>query len=207
MELHRESESHPHVPEEKPELFVAYNMGTTEMETLNWLYATACLIKPENILETGAANGIGTLALASACRDNGFGKVHSVEIDPVLCKKLEALLARHKLTKYAEVHCESSLDYLEKTSAVFGLGFFDSICEIRAEEYGICKRRGLLNGPAVFHDTSAKRCLSFTGAPSAEVHAAYRNKLKAHAADPDVSGSFEHVLSRGMFAIFPNHSL
>lgn len=198
---------HPHVTEEKPELFTAFNMGTTEMETLNWLHATACLIKPSNILETGAANGIGTLALASACRDNGFGKVHSVEINPDLCEKLQTLLQCYGLSEYAEVHCESSLDYLEETATVFDMAFFDSICEIRAEEYGICCRRGILRGPAVFHDTSRYRCLSFTGEPSAEVHAAYREKLMSHAQNVNVSGSFEHVLSRGMFAIFPKHTL
>ena len=70
----REAEAHPHSPEERSELFLAHNTGSTEIETLNWLHATVCLTKPATILETGSADGLGAIALASACRDNGFGR-------------------------------------------------------------------------------------------------------------------------------------
>src|ERR1022692_560869 len=63
-----ESNAHPHSPEERAELFLAHNTGSTEIETLNWLHATICLIKPACILETGALDGLGTIALAAACR-------------------------------------------------------------------------------------------------------------------------------------------
>src|SRR6266852_4575937 len=66
-ELHCEADVHPHVPAERAELFDAFNTGTTEFELLNWVHATVMLIKPEAVLETGAANGLGTIALASAC--------------------------------------------------------------------------------------------------------------------------------------------
>src|ERR1700694_3131550 len=79
--LQSEAEAHPHDPAERAELFLGYNTGSTEMEVLNWLYATILLLKPQHIVETGAADGLGTIALASACKANGFGRVHSIEID------------------------------------------------------------------------------------------------------------------------------
>lgn len=200
--LNSEALLHPHVPAEQAEKFLAYNTGSTEIETLNWLHATLCLLKPQCVLETGAANGLGTLALASACRDNGFGCVHSVEIDPAICVRLQALLDRHHLADFARVHCAASFDFLEKTDVHFDFGFFDSLCEIRAEEYEICMRRGLLSGPAAFHDTSALRTESFPDQPPRDIHLAYRQKLLAAAAAHG-AGLFEHRLGRGLVVLFP----
>jgi predicted O-methyltransferase YrrM len=200
---HLETNVHPHVPAERGELFLAYDTGTTELETLNWLHATICLIKPACVLETGAAAGLGTIALASACRDNGFGKVHSVEIVPETCEKLSATLKKQNLTDYCEVHCSDSLSFLRETNLVFGLAFFDSTCEIRAEEYAICRDRGLLKGIAAFHDTSPRRTQSPGFLPPESVHGEYRRLIHEYARDPRNAGCFENTLSRGLFVIFP----
>lgn len=201
-DLKLESEVHPHVENERATAFLAYNAGTTEIEVLHWLHATICVAKPNSILETGAADGLGTLALAAACRANALGHVHSVEIVPELCLKLDALLHREGLEDFATVHCRSSLEFLEHTDLKFDFAFFDSLCEIRADEYAICRRRHLLSGMAVFHDTSPLRTLSLTDAPTSELHASFRDKLLAYALDPQVTGYHEFRLSRGMIAIF-----
>lgn len=200
----REAEVHPHVPAERAELFLAHNTGSTELETLNWLHATICLTKPARILETGALDGLGTIALAAACRDNGLGKVHSVEIDRAACARLAARLRRHGLAGYVEVHCADSREFLRATPLVFDFGFFDSLSQIRAEEYRICLDRGLLPGIAAFHDTSARRTESLPHEPTAEVQREYRRQLFALARDPRNSGHFEHGLARGLFVIFPH---
>ena len=132
--LRSEDKVHPHVAEEHSHLFLAYNTGTTEIEVLNWLHATICLLKPNNILETGSADGIGTLALASACKNNGFGKVHSVEIDPERCERLEHLLKRNALKEYGQVAQGDSITFLRNTEIRFDFAFFDSMCEIRAQD-------------------------------------------------------------------------
>ena len=201
-EVRPESEVHPHVPAEHPEWFQAHNAGTTELEVLNWLHATVMLLKPRSVLETGAANGVGTLALASACRGNGFGVVHSVELDPALCKALESKLRGAGLARFGEVHCESSLDYLARTDTVFDIGFFDSMCEIRAEECRIALERGLLGRLAVFHDTSPLRSESLVGWPTPEEHARFRREVLELARHPRCTGRFESPLSRGVIALF-----
>jgi predicted O-methyltransferase YrrM len=198
-----ESKTHPHSPEERADLFLAHNTGSTEIETLNWLHATICLTKSVCILETGALDGIGTIALAAACRDNGVGLVHSVEIDPAACERLATRLRRQDLGDYVEIHCSDSLTFLQKTNLVFDFGFFDSETEIRAEEYRICLNRKNITGIAAFHDTSASRTKSLPDCPSASVQEEYRRKLHEYAQDPRNSGYFENTLSRGLFVIFP----
>ena len=199
-----ESKVHPHVAAEKSELFLAYNAGSTEMETLNWLHATICLVKPSAVLETGAADGLGTIALASACRDNGFGQVHSLEIDAGLCERLEGTLRKYGLSDYAKVHCADSLSFLRQSQLSFDFGFFDSLCELRVEEYRICRNRRILDGIAAFHDTAPQRAVSLTDCPPADIHDEYRRQLLELAGQPDNSGFFEHTLSRGLFVIYPH---
>jgi predicted O-methyltransferase YrrM len=205
--LQSEDRVHPHVPEEKSQLFLAYNAGTTEMEVLNWLHATICLLKPKCVLETGAADGIGTLALASACKSNGFGKVYSVEMDPERCDSLERLLKDNDLREYGQVTQSDSLAFLRSTEVTFDFAFFDSMCEIRAQEYSICVEREILQGVAVFHDTSPLRTLSLKEWPSEEEHNRFRAELLLAAQSPNVSGYFESFLSRGLFVIFPKRNI
>jgi hypothetical protein len=196
-----ESRVHPHSPEERAELFLAHNAGSTEIEVLNWLHATVCLLKPARILETGAADGLGTLALARACRANGFGTVHSLEIDPTLCRRAEALLRRYGAAQYAQFHAEDSRDFLKRTDLSFDFAWFDSMCELRADEYTICRTRGILVGPAAFHDTSPLRTRTLTDWPDESHHREYRARLQQAARQPGMS-AFESTLSRGIFVLF-----
>ncbi len=198
-----EATFHPHSPEERADLFLAHNTGSTEIETLNWLHATICLTKPACVLETGALDGIGTIALAAGCRDNGRGKVHSIEIDAGACERLAARLRRYHLSDYVEVHCCDSLTFLQTTELRFDFGFFDSLCQIRAEEYRVCVERELLRGIAAFHDTSALRCRTLPHDPPSEIQDEYRRKIRELANGRHSSGYFENPLSRGLFVIFP----
>jgi predicted O-methyltransferase YrrM len=201
LAVRREDKVHPHVPAERAHLFDAHNAGTTELEVLNWLHATILVLKPQNVLETGAADGLGTIAMASACRNNGFGTVHSVELDPKLCESLHTKLRRHGLSRFAQVHCQDSRTFLSENATIFDIGFFDSMCEFRAQEFEICLDRGTIRTLAVFHDTSPRRCESLRGWPSDDEHAAYRNRLHKLAADPRVQGFFESELSRGFICL------
>lgn len=202
VELQTESVAHPHMAEERAEAFLAYDPGTAEMEVLNWLYATICLTKPAAVLETGSHEGFGTLALAAACRANGFGRVHSVEIAPESCSHAASLLERAGLSAYATIHCADSRDFLRNTPLRFQVGFFDSLPEIRAEEFSICLDRRILSRVAVFHDTSPLRTKTLQGWPSEDEHRKFREDLVRLAGLPETTGFFESRLSRGLFVIF-----
>lgn len=202
LPLRRESELHPHCPAERAAEFLSYDGIATEMEVLNWLHATVCLTKPACVLETGAAHGLGTLALAAACRDNGAGRVHALEIDPSSAARARRRLGEAGLAPWATVHGSDSRVWLEQTTLEFGFGFFDSLTELRVEEFEICLRRGRLRGPAVFHDTSAWRTLTRTDEPP-EIQTDYRRKLAAIAQDARCGGVWDHNLSRGLFVWWP----
>jgi len=200
--LQPENIAHPHMPQEHADLFLAHNASSTEIETLHWLYATSCLLKPKRILETGVAEGLGTIALAAACKANGFGAVHSIEIDPNRCENLKKIVAKEKLREFVVVHCADSREFLRSTDLDFDFAYFDSLCEIRAQEYMICRQRGILGNIAVFHDTAPLRTQTLPGYPSEPLHSEYRRKVHELAKQPGVSGYFESTLSRGLFVIF-----
>jgi predicted O-methyltransferase YrrM len=68
----RESSLHPHVAEERSELFRAADGGSTEYEYLNLIHGLVLATKPTLVLETGTFRGYGTLALGSAIHRNGL---------------------------------------------------------------------------------------------------------------------------------------
>ena len=160
--IRKECDVHPHDEVEKANLYHAFDIGSTEIEILNWLHAQVLLFKPKLILETGGFEGAGTVALAHACKMNGFGKVISIEINPKQCVKIESMLEENNLREYAEVECYDSIKYLNITNHVFDMGFFDSETEIRAKECEICLDRNILRNLAVFHDTSPHRLAHLT---------------------------------------------
>jgi hypothetical protein len=184
-------------------MFMAFDGGSTEVEVLNWLHSTVILLKPFEILETGAFNGFGTVALASACRANGRGRVHSVELDEAACARASRLLEQLQLSQWVKVHCSESRAFLRRTDVVFDFAFFDSACQVRAEECAICMERGILRGPAVFHDTSALRTQSLRDCPTEELHSAYRSALVDLAARYFEANIFTSGLSRGLTVLFP----
>jgi predicted O-methyltransferase YrrM len=203
LPLRSEDYHHSHIPIEKAELFLSYNGGSTEMEVLNWLYSTVLLLKPKVILETGAADGLGTIALASACKANGFGMVHSIELDKPTCDLAIKRLHKAGLDKFATYHCTDSFSFIKSTELVFDFAFYDSLCEIRAAECEMCVRKEILKGLAVFHDTSPYRTESLIEWPSPELHNRYRQDL--HRISEQYFGNriFETQLSRGLTVLFP----
>ena len=48
---------------------------------LGW-YALVRILKPALVVETGTDKGLGTLLIAQALKENGSGKVYSVDLDP-----------------------------------------------------------------------------------------------------------------------------
>jgi len=200
--LRSEATIHPHTLEEYADLFLAYDIGSTEIEVLNWLYASVCLLKPQSILETGTCKGLGTIALATACKANGLGKVYSIEIEKSLHEAAVQRVCEEGLSQFTTLYCQDSRNFLLNTNLSFDFAFFDSECEIRIEEFRICRERGILKGVAIFHDTSPTRTLTMKDLPGEPWHSKYREMIYELAKDPMTTGYFESKLSRGMIALF-----
>ena len=197
--IKNEAEIHPHEDVEKAHLFHAFDGGSTEIEILNWLHATVLMLKPKYILETGGFEGMGTLALAHACSMNGFGKVIVLENLPNQCVKIESILEENNLSKYAEVECHDSLQYLNRTNYLFDMGFFDSDTAIRPKECQICFDRNIIRNLAVFHDTSPYRTPHFT---LPHLQQKYRSEINELSNNQKVAGIFDCTLSRGFIALW-----
>lgn len=199
----QESFAHPHIEKEQSHLFDVADGGSTEYEILNWLHATIRALKPKLILETGAWEGLGTVAMAHACKINGFGKVHSLEISPSQCVRLQTVLEEQRLLPWAEVHCCDSIQFLNESNLIFDIGFFDSLTEIRPIECEILLKKNCLTKMAIFHDTSPYRAESASLFTSAEVQEEYRQKIFSLSKNyPNCTGIFDSPLSRGFMALF-----
>lgn len=59
--------------------YSAFNDAGIEIETGEFLYALTRLLKPQAVLETGTHQGIGASYMGQALKDNGFGKLTTVE--------------------------------------------------------------------------------------------------------------------------------
>jgi predicted O-methyltransferase YrrM/ADP-heptose:LPS heptosyltransferase len=146
---------HPHHPDERAELYRAYDGGSIEVEHGEFLQGLVRAFKPERILETGTFNGIAARLLAQACRRNGFGRVVSLERD-----KQHAHDAAFALRDCPEVEVveTDALAWLRAYDGPpFGLVVLDTDVSVRAEELRLLRERGLAIGPVFCHDTSRLR--------------------------------------------------
>lgn len=157
-----EADLHPHHPAEASELYHALDVGSTELEVLQFLAALVCLFKPRHILETGTWQGWGTLTLASAARANGFGRITTLEIDAFQVEAARRRVNAHdpRLGGLVDFVCAASMEYLQRPGlAPFDLCFLDSALDTRAAEFRLLRERRLLAPGAVVlvHDTSPLR--------------------------------------------------
>lgn len=153
-----ELDCHPHVPEERAELFHTADGGSTEYEYLNLLHALVLATKPRLVLETGTFRGLGSLALASAIHWNGVGRL--ITVDASESSEAKDLLSKYSLSEYVEfVQSESVQFCAEWAGDQFDFLFFDSDVNVRARECDLLLiRKKIVPGAvAAFHDSSDLR--------------------------------------------------
>src|SRR6201997_194408 len=87
-EYHRPTPECPH-----PERWSMYDSMTAEVEVLEFLRTLVTTVKPELVVETGAFLGVSTLWIADGLKRNGFGKIISCELDPIVFAKAQEKIA------------------------------------------------------------------------------------------------------------------
>jgi tetratricopeptide (TPR) repeat protein len=155
-----ESICHPHCEEEKAYLYQTFDGGGTELEVLKFLRSVIILFKPSLILETGTWFADGTVALGTALKENGFGKLITLEIDAQMAERARMKIHQFGLDGYAEVINQPSLEYIENLDSAqykFDFAFFDSRPAIRPVEFLRLYSKGALTDLVAFHDTSRIR--------------------------------------------------
>src|ERR1700753_3017817 len=87
-------EYHRATPEcPNPKRWHMYDSMTAEAEVLEFLRTLVTTIKPELIVETGAFMGVSTVWMAEGLKANGFGRIISCELDPVVFAKAQERVA------------------------------------------------------------------------------------------------------------------
>ncbi len=147
-------ESTPPTPEcPQPGLWKMLDSQSTELEVLDFLTALVVTIKPRLIVETGTFLGYGTLALAEGLRQNGFGKIITIEFDPDIRARALERFAGSGLAPFIESRLESSLDTVIDGS--IDLFFSDSHLANREAEIRRLLPQLDPRGVLIIHDASS----------------------------------------------------
>ena len=71
-----------------------YGGGSMSLEEAQVLCSLVQIIKPEHALETGCESGFSAAYMALGCSLNGFGKVHTIDLNPEWAVKARELSPR-----------------------------------------------------------------------------------------------------------------
>lgn len=135
-----------------PRLWSMLDGNTAEVECLEFLYGLVRLLKPELVLETGTWHGGMAIAIASALRQNGLGRLITFEIDQESCAVASRRLEAAGVKALVELRNESSLE--AEVDGPIGLLILDSELSIRGEEFRRFRNSLKPGAIVVFHDTS-----------------------------------------------------
>jgi len=80
-----------------------FNAGGVECEVGEFLYGLVRMVKPERILETGTHWGVSASFMGQALKENGHGKLTTIENQPYNVAKARALIEALGLTQQVEI--------------------------------------------------------------------------------------------------------
>ncbi len=147
-EYHRPTPECPH-----PSRWRMYDSMTAEAEVLELLRTLVTTLKPNLIVETGAFLGVSTLWMAEGLRENGFGRIVSCELDPVVFAKAQEKIAASGLSQWIDLRNTSSLEL--ETPGQIDLFFSDSDLDVREKEVRRFLPQIASNGIILMHDASS----------------------------------------------------
>ena len=136
-----------------PELWKMYDSMSAEVEVLDFLKALVITLKPNLVVETGTFMGVSTLAIAEGLRQNGFGRVITVEFDPKVFAKAQERFDASGLAPWIEARNHSSLDL--QVDGTIDLLFSDSDINVREREVRRLLPQISPHGLILIHDASS----------------------------------------------------
>jgi len=114
-------------------LYSMWDDGGTEVEVGEFLYGMIRVLKPKNVLETGLYHGISASYMAQAIKDNGVGKLTSVEISVENIEISKRRLYSLDLRSRVQINNKHSLKYTPENS--FQFIFLDTEPDMRFGEF------------------------------------------------------------------------
>jgi len=112
------------VGEKSAQLWSMFDAWTAETEVLDFLYALVHMVKPRSVIETGTWLGRSTIAIASALRDNGFGQVTSIELNPEAADVARRNVEESGLVRLVSLHVGSVVEF--EPACKYDFAFFDT---------------------------------------------------------------------------------
>ena len=136
-----------------PERWEMMDPMTAEVEVLQFLKTLVKTVKPELIVETGTFMGVSTVWMAEGLKENGVGRIVTIEYDPKAFAKAKQRIDGSGLGKWIEYRNESSLE--AKIAGRIDLLFSDSDLKIRESEVRHFLPQINPNGLILMHDASS----------------------------------------------------
>ena len=123
LAIYKETDTHPGIKTEKPDLFFSVNFESTEIDYLDFLYGLVVVKKPKFILETGTNIGISTVAFAFALKSNAEhgikGHLYTIDKDGSVVAIAKERIGQVDLRDYVSFIVQDSLD---RPSPAAGVG-------------------------------------------------------------------------------------
>jgi predicted O-methyltransferase YrrM len=136
-----------------PEQWKMLDPMSSETEVIDFLRSLVITLKPRLVVETGTFRGLSTVAIAEGMRQNGFGRVVTIEYDPKVYAAAKQHIEASGLADWVECRNQSSLD--TEINGTIDILFSDSHQEIREAEvrrfYPQVNEHGLI----LVHDASS----------------------------------------------------
>lgn len=121
------------IPEPTDSRYSCYNTGGVEVEVGEFLHGLVRMIKPEAILETGTHKGIAASYMATALKENGFGKLTTIEYEPVHYNDAKTLFEITGLEPWIHQILKDSKD-IEVATNQYDFIFLDTEPHLRFDE-------------------------------------------------------------------------
>ncbi|HET9183607.1 MAG TPA: CmcI family methyltransferase [Candidatus Angelobacter sp.] len=149
-----QSEWIPPTPEcAHPERWQMLDPQSAEVEVLDLLEALIKAVKPELIVETGTFIGHSAIRMARALQSNGFGRIITIEYDPIVFAKARQNIDGSGLGRWIEYRNASSLETAIK--GAIDLLYCDSDVNIREQEVRRFLPQVRPRGLVLIHDASS----------------------------------------------------
>jgi predicted O-methyltransferase YrrM len=136
-----------------PERWQMLDAQSAEAEVLDFLKSLIVTVKPDVVVETGTFIGHSAMKMAEGMKANGFGKIITIEYDPLVFAKAKQNIDASNLGNWIEYRNASSLDtVVEETIDIL---FSDSDVNIRESEVRRFLPQIKPRGLVLVHDASS----------------------------------------------------
>lgn len=136
-----------------PERWQMLDAQSAEVDVLEFLKTLVITVKPDLVVETGTFIGHSAMKMAEGLKRNGFGRIITVEYDPLVFAKAKQQIDASGLSGWIEYRNASSLD--TKIDGPIDILFSDSDPKIREQEVRRFLPQIKPRGLVLIHDASS----------------------------------------------------